>query len=664
MNLKPIKIEIYNNDGLQYYSINNFIQNILSNKRLSTSLKRLNADFSGETEIKIPFRPENKISLLEEIQLLLIKFDFTIETSEEIKSELANFDRENSLFQEFTKKAYSIRNNEFELYPELINDFIDFKESQYKHFKRKLYLLQELSAFHLSFAQNACNFAVPGAGKTTIVYSAYSYLKNLAPDNPKRVDKLVVIGPLSSFAPWENEYFECFGYSTTFQRLSGDTNITKEKKLEHLYSGNPAEITLINHGGVEGLQSDFIEFLKRNKCMLVVDEAHRIKNPEGVWGQSITNISKEAIARVILTGTPAPNGYEDLFNLFKFIYPFKFKSILNFHYQNLIDLTNSPNYDTERIQQLKDNISPFFIRIKKSDLDLPPVKDQFIQIEMGEKQKLIYDYIEAEYIKTFRNNESATFKDIINRAKLIRLRQASSNPSLLAISLKDALANNFENDEFDPNSNFAINDDNLFDDSEFLKRITEYASTEIPSKFITSKNISEKIISEDGKVIIWTIFIENSKQLQKFFAKNLIESKLLIGEIPQVEREEIITKFNDPLNNEFKVVIANPFSVSESISLHKGCHNAIYLERDYNCTNFLQSKDRIHRVGLDKNQITNYYYLISKDSVDEVINDKLQIKIERMERIINDDIPLFNRVNDNDETDIIKELVRKYASRT
>ena len=69
-------------------------------------------------------------------------------------------------------------------------------------------------------------------------------------------------------------------------------------------------------------------------------------------------------------------------------------------------------------------------------------------------------------------------------------------------------------------------------------------------------------------------------------------------------------------------------------------------------------------MGLENNQITNYYYLISDDSIDEVINDRLQLKIERMERIINDDIPLFNRINDDDETDIIKELVRNYADRT
>ena len=138
----------------------------------------------------------------------------------------------------------------------------------------------------------------------------------------------------------------------------------------------------------------------------------------------------------------------------------------------------------------------------------------------------------------------------------------------------------------------------------------------------------------------------------------------MIGEVPQVEREDTINLFNNPSNNDFNVIIANPFSVAESISLHKGCHNAIYLERDYNCSNFIQSKDRIHRVGLDKNQLTKYFYIISKDSIDEVINDSLHTKIVRMEQIINDDIPLFKRIDDNDETDIINGLILNYAKRT
>ena len=95
------------------------------------------------------------------------------------------------------------------------------------------------------------------------------------------------------------------------------------------------------------------------------------------------------------------------------------------------------------------------------------------------------------------------------------------------------------------------------------------------------------IYQENGKAIIWTIFIQNAKELQTYLHNNNIKSKLLIGEIPQEERELTIRKVNDPKNSEFQVVIANPFSVAESISLHKGCHNAIYLETRLQLFEFL-----------------------------------------------------------------------------
>ncbi len=565
----------------------------------------------------------------------------------------------------FALKAKSIRNDEFKQYPELIEDYKAFKIALNSSLKRNLYPLQELSAFHMSFAQNACNFAVPGAGKTSIVYGAYTYLKSLAIDDPKHVDKLLVIGPISSFAPWINEYSACFGKTTTFQRLSGDMTISKNKKLEHLYSGNPAEVTLIFHGGVDSLQNDIIEFLKKNKTMVVVDEAHRIKNPEGVWGKSIVEISKEAKARVILTGTPVPNGYQDIYNLYKFIYPFKYKEIINFHYQNLEELTNSSSPESNRVQELKDNLSPFFIRIKKNDLKLPSIEERFIITDMEPYQREIYDFIETSYINSFKQNESATIKDVLNKAKLIRLRQASTNPSLLSKTLKDSLENNEITGEVDPNSKFTTYNDEFVNDSEFFNKIWNYSTFEVPKKYLEIKKIIENdILPINGKVIIWTIFIQNAKELKAYLEKHRIYSKLLIGEIEQTEREITIEKFNDPLNNEFHVIIANPFSVAESISLHKGCHNAIYLERDYNCSNFLQSKDRIHRVGLAKDQVTTYYYIISANSIDEVINERLIEKIERMEKIINDDIPLFRRINEDDETDIIKDLIANYAKRS
>ena len=650
------------NTDRNVFLLNGDIDIVLDNRRLLLRFRRLNYEQVGNL-IEIPFRNETQIKTLNELKRILAKFQFDVTLEENTTQELASYTREEEQFEIFSENARRIRNNEFESFPVLIDYYRKFKKCLSIHLVRPLYPLQELSAFHMAFSQNSCNFAVPGAGKTSIVYGAYAYLKNLPHSDPKHVDKLLVIGPLSSFAPWENEYEECFGVNPSSFRMSGDAEISRDNKEQYLYSGNPAELTLIFHGGVPGFESQIIDFLKENKTLVVVDEAHRIKNHEGVWGKSVTEISKEAVARVILTGTPAPNGYQDIYNLYKFIYPFKFKEILGVHYHNLEDMTQNSEPESERVQSLKESLSPYFIRIKKEDLGLPEIQEEIISLEMAKFQKEIYDFIEAKYIPEFRENTSATVKDTLNKAKLIRLRQASTNPALLSKPLKDAL----ESGEYsnDPNSEFTTDSDVIVNDSEFFKKICDYSLNETPIKFVSIKNlIDNKIIQQKEKVIIWTIFIQNAKQLQEYLLSNNIGSKLLIGEIGQADREITIKKFNDPEDLDFQVVIANPFSVAESISLHKGCHSAIYMERDYNCSNFLQSKDRIHRVGLPDNQITNYYYFISKDSIDEIINDRLNLKIKRMEEIINDDIPLFSRVNDTDESDIIQDLIFNYAKRS
>lgn len=657
-----IKIDIDGDNNR--FVLTGAVDSALKNRRLTLSFRRLNYQ-KENTKIFIPFNIKTKILTLQQLQEVLQKYEYSVDITNEVKKDVNNFYREIKTFRIFSEKARKIRNDEFEEYPELISEFDNFQKLIKKSLVRKLYPLQILSAYHMAFAQNACNFAVPGAGKTSIVYGAYTYLKSLPENDSKKVDKLLVVGPLSSFAPWENEYKECFGISPKSQRLSGDINLTREHKERHLYSGNPSEITLIFHGGVDNLRFEIIDFLKNNKTMVVVDEAHRIKNPDGVWGKSIVEIAKEARSRIILTGTPAPNGYEDLFNLYKFIYPYKYKDILKFHRGNLADMTKNCSPENSRVIEFTKNIEPYFIRIKKKDLKLPPTTEQIIEVEMDAFQREIYDFIEIKYIQSFQKNSAASVKDILNKAKLIRLRQAATNPSLLAKTLKDSLANDKVTGEIDPNSMYTENIDEYLEDSEFFSKICNYSKREVPPKFKVIKNIiTDKIIKNNEKVIIWSIFILNAKELKSYLSKQKINSELLIGEVEQAKREWVIDNFNNPSNNDFQVVIANPFSVSESISLHMGCHNAIYLERDYNCANFLQSKDRIHRVGLPETQKTNYYYLLSKNSIDGVINHRLDLKVERMKKIIDSEIPLFARINDFDETDIIKALLDNYAKKS
>ena len=194
-------------------------------------------------------------------------------------------------------------------------------------------------------------------------------------------------------------------------------------------------------------------------------------------------------------------------------------------------------------------------------------------------------------------------------------------------------------------------------------------------KFEVVRNMIVDLLTQNEKVIVWGTFIQYLHELQDHLREFNINSELLYGAVPTdtqdtpehvFTREKIIRKFHEP-NSPFKVIIANPFAVSESISLHKACHNAIYLERTFNASNFMQSKDRIHRVGLQEGIQTNYHFIVSKSSIDETIHSRLVEKERRMlELIEGQEIPLVSE-NLNYDIDLesdIKVIIRDYVRRT
>lgn len=130
---------------------------------------------------------------------------------------IQKYREEENEFIHFSQKALQIRNNECS--PNELKSFVDSLDVNLP--SRRLYPLQILAAFHLAFSQNACNFSVPGAGKTSIVYGAYAYLRHLSETSSKNVDRLLIICPLNAFGPWELEYTECFGKDPVSQRISG-----------------------------------------------------------------------------------------------------------------------------------------------------------------------------------------------------------------------------------------------------------------------------------------------------------------------------------------------------------------------------------------------------------------------------------------------------------
>lgn len=611
--------------------------------------------------IIIPLGEKEPFSVLSAISSMLSKYGFIETQSDSSEKVIRDYYEEERRFAEFSDKALHIRNNECNK-----EEFKRFSDSVALNMAaRSLYPLQLLSAYHMAFSQNACNFSVPGAGKTSIVYGAYTYLHNLPVEDKKHVDRLLIVGPLSSFGPWEEEYEECFGRPPKSRRLIG--GVDKSEKQDYLISKYPDELTLISYASLTKLQSEIGFFLRNNKVMVVLDEAHKAKNASGgIIAQAVLDMAKYCKSRIVLTGTPAPNGYEDIYNMFKFIWPNK--NVMGFVVNQLRDMTLTG--DTAKVARLIDNISPFFIRIRKSDLNIPPaVIHPPIIVPMGQLQQRIYDFIEKKYMNEMMVDNAAEtsskFKSTLAQARTLRLMQAASDPAMLKAPLKD----------FFIDEDFPIEEYQAIDDSDVLKSILDYEVNEIPAKYVAAKRIIEHIVSDGGKVVIWATFIHTIHRLKNYLESNGIICQELYGATPiereginddelVLTREKIVKAFQHP-DCPFKVLIANPFAVAESISLHKACHNAIYLERSFNAAHFVQSKDRIHRYGLKPGTITNYYYLLSKNTVDETIDSRLAEKEHRMTEIMESmPIPLFSNVSEDIGDEDIKALIRDYVRRT
>jgi SNF2 family DNA or RNA helicase len=566
-------------------------------------IKKINLFLDGQiidSKIYLEFSLES----IKKIKTYFLKYNLLYSAdndTSQILDSIKKFEDDFILHSSYARKIKYLENH-------TTSDFLDFVKVVDTTLIRKLFDYQLKAAYHMSFSTNSCNFSVPGSGKTSIVYAAYSYLKKI-----NEIETLVIIGPLSSFLAWKNEFQECFGFQASFLDLTSLDNDIKNDLLKFSY--DTYDFIFINYEGTNNLDESFQVFLNNFKTMLVLDEAHKIKNPKALRTKNIFKFSSSAKSRVILTGTPLPNGYKDLYNMFEFIWPNK--NLIGMRPAQLERLNQENN--KEIIDSMLNRIDPFYVRISKKLLNLPePIHHDPIIVEMDPIQKEIYDFISEDFMNDDDLSQFLLKLDF-KKSKLTRLMQASTNPSIL----NSYVEKNFTN-------------------SDISTKLKSYDDLSHNSKYSKTVDIVKDIIRRGEKVIIWTQYTYNLKRLSFYFSQLGIKNETLFGEIDNNIREKIINEFHT--NDLLKVILANPAAVAESISLHKACKNAIYLDKSFNAAHYMQSKDRIHRVGLKKNDVVNYYYIFSKDSIDELVHDRLLMKEQRMLSVIEGKlVPLFDK---------------------
>ena len=444
---------------------------------------------------------------------------------------------------------------------------------------------------------------------TSSVLGVFAYLQDCG-----NVDKVVVICPKNAFESWKNEFNICFKDKQELKCFDVQSNISSQQKHYILnYDYKQYNLFLFNYESLNSYKQE-IKRLVKNGTLLVYDEVHKAKGINGERATNSIEIAKDANYVITMTGTPIPNSYLDIYNNLHILYPNEYDSFFGFKEQ----LLKNPN-ESER-NLINDRIKPFYCRTSKEQLCVPPANQDIFYLEDATSNE--NRAAEILYSKYQRNKF----------ALIIRLLQLESCPELLLEKLdfsefRDILDISIEPDELD-----------YSDASSELKNLVQNIGTTVKTKKCIQ--LVQNLYNANKPVIIWTLFRKSISNLRTLLNEIGIPSEEITGGTSMEDRKIILDKF---LNNEIKVLITNPQTLAESVSLHSICHDAIYYEYSYNLVHLLQSKDRIHRLGLPDNQYTQYYYLqiLFKIndidySLDEMIYDRLKLKEHIMLEAVDD----------------------------
>lgn len=464
-------------------------------------------------------------------------------------------------------------------------------------FTRELKPFQLRDLRRLLSLENGANFSVPGAGKTTVTLALHVLTRV-----PGQV--LIVVGPKASFPAWREVVAECIrpgapnGNTETFTILT----TSGEALSKALKSG--ATRFVISYDLLINNPEILTNFTAQHKVHLVLDEAHRMKAGFGsLRGALLLNMAPLPIRRDILTGTPMPQQPSDLQSQLDFLWP-----------------GAGLGLQISRGDPPRQVLGELYVRTTKQDLGLLKPHRHFLSVPMADGQMALYGIVKNEFLRQVsRLGLDARFDAPAARRSVMRLLQLSANPVLALRSVAD---------------------DSLTLDSGVLEQvIAEGPSTKM--RAVADK--ARELAKQGRKSVIWTIFTETIQQMELLLAD--LNPVSLYGAIPSGEptdpstREGRIRRFHD--DPSCMTMIANPAAAGEGISLHKICHDAIYLDRSYVTTHYLQSIDRIHRLGLPEGVETNIWIYrtlapMGLGCIDHSVSHRLRQKLRALQILLDD----------------------------
>lgn len=464
---------------------------------------------------------------------------------------------------------------------------------------------EELPHFGLFFS--------PGLGKTRTVIGILR-AKYRAEG---RLLRTLIFCPPIVIDNWRREWLEYSAVPGT--HITGLTG-TGKSRLNTLVgsgfeNGKPLpQIFILNY---ECLQMDdlFEKLLEWRPEAIVFDELHRLKDYKrtAVRAQRANRLANPSSKKSPgprplvygLTGTPYPNSLMDIFMQYKLIdggiaFGQNFTEFRLRYFRDKNAGMPKARYFPNWVpiggaeEEMAKRMAASSIRAKLEDcLDLPPVIEKTIAVEMTKEQARLYKAMKEELVAYFeRGGEEKATVATMALTRGLRLMQIASG------YVKDDEGVESATDEWTPKQ-------------EALKQILE--------------NL------QGHKVIVWAVWKHNYEQIREVFRRLNMTWLEMNGEQGAQKNRDAAAEFES--SDEYDGMIAHPESGGEGVNLVSASYRVSF-SRNFSWRQMKQSDARNYRGGSERHASITRLNLVTKNTIEEIITEKLAKHEEITESVL------------------------------
>ena len=382
--------------------------------------------------------------------------------------------------------------------------------------------------------------------------------------------------------------------------------------------------------------------------MAILDEGHQhLKNRNTQEWNRLFGLSTKW--RLMLSGTPVQNNFQELVSILAFLDPRSFNSRILRAIEpifkrkgSMVHISKGTLLAGDRGDTARDMLAPYLLQRRKEDLtmDLPPKQHRIIYCGMTKSQAAIHNAVVGRKDTSSQKGKSATMNPYM------KLKQASSHPLIVrhhftdetVEKMADVLEGKVEPlkrhlilKELKLSTDYAISTYFCQDYQSLVGNFNYEGNRRMDSgKAQTLVRLLQEFKHRGHKAIVFTPFAETAFLLNDLLLSKAFNICFMSGATPVAERQGLIDSFNT--DSEINIFVLTTGTGGSGVNLTSADKVIIYDMSD-NPQDDIQAENRAHRIGQKKS--VEVIRLLTKGSIDETIFAASKKKIEMADKVTN-----------------------------